>query len=170
MKPHRLLSSVFPESCGCPIPPGAQGQAGWARGSLSWWVAAPPMAGGWEWVCCKGPSNPNHSLVYDKCPMVGQVYTLKQGEHWCSRRSSSCATTWLRPCDVLLAARFSCCDCSHIKPAVCAPVLLGPSPVLLSISPHEGPKISCPSLLLLSLLPSTISAPLDSGQPFLPAF
>ena len=26
-----------PESCGCPIPGGIQGQVGWAVGSLSWW-------------------------------------------------------------------------------------------------------------------------------------
>jgi len=26
-----------PEGCGCPIPGGAQGQVGWALGSLSWW-------------------------------------------------------------------------------------------------------------------------------------
>jgi len=34
-----------PEICGCPIPGGAQGQAGWALGSPSWWVAALPTAG-----------------------------------------------------------------------------------------------------------------------------
>jgi len=30
------------ETCGCHIPGGAQGQVGWALGSLSWWVAASP--------------------------------------------------------------------------------------------------------------------------------
>ena len=34
-----------PESCGCPIPGGVQGQVGWALGSLSWWVAASPWQG-----------------------------------------------------------------------------------------------------------------------------
>jgi len=33
-----------PESCECPIPGGAQGQVGWALGSLSWWGAALPTA------------------------------------------------------------------------------------------------------------------------------
>lgn len=35
-------------SCGSPIPGGAQGQVGWAPGSLIWWVAVLPMAGGLE--------------------------------------------------------------------------------------------------------------------------
>jgi len=34
-----------PESCGYPIPGGAQGQVGWALGSLSCWGEALPTAG-----------------------------------------------------------------------------------------------------------------------------
>ena len=35
----------WPESCGCPIPGGAQGQVGWALGSLSLWGATSPWQG-----------------------------------------------------------------------------------------------------------------------------
>jgi len=31
-----------PEGCGCLIPGGAQGQVGWALGSLSWWGSISP--------------------------------------------------------------------------------------------------------------------------------
>jgi len=31
-----------------PIPGGVQGRVGWALGSLIWWGAALPMAGGWN--------------------------------------------------------------------------------------------------------------------------
>ena len=34
-----------------------------ALGSLSWWVAALPMAAGWCWVGFKIPSNLSHSMV-----------------------------------------------------------------------------------------------------------
>ena len=35
-----------------------------ALGSLSWWVAALPMAGDWNWVGCNVLSNSNHSTIY----------------------------------------------------------------------------------------------------------
>jgi len=34
-----------PESCGCPIPRTAQGQVGWALGSLSCWGTTSPWQG-----------------------------------------------------------------------------------------------------------------------------
>ena len=34
-----------------------------ALGSLSCWVAALPMEGGWGWVGCDGPSNSHHSIM-----------------------------------------------------------------------------------------------------------
>jgi len=32
-------------------------------GSLIWWVAALPMAGGWNWVGFEVPSNPSRSMI-----------------------------------------------------------------------------------------------------------
>lgn len=51
------------ESWRCPIPGGAQGQVGWALGSLSWGVVALPMAGDWGWVCSKVSYNSSHSVI-----------------------------------------------------------------------------------------------------------
>ena len=34
-----------------------------ALGSLIWWVAALPMAGGWHWVGFKVPFNPNNPVI-----------------------------------------------------------------------------------------------------------
>jgi len=49
--------------CGCPIPGGVQGRVGWALGSLSCWEAALLMAGGWNWVGFKVPSNLSHFVI-----------------------------------------------------------------------------------------------------------
>jgi len=51
------------QSCGCPIPGGTKGQVGWALDSLSWWRAALPMVGGWNWVTFTDSSNPSHSVI-----------------------------------------------------------------------------------------------------------
>ena len=32
-------------------------------GSLTWWLAALPMGGGWNWVIFKVPSNQSHSVI-----------------------------------------------------------------------------------------------------------
>ena len=34
-----------------------------ALGSLLWWEVSLPMAGGWNWVGFKDPSNLNHSVI-----------------------------------------------------------------------------------------------------------
>ena len=34
-----------------------------ALGSLSWWVDALPMAGGWNWMVFDVPSKPSHSMI-----------------------------------------------------------------------------------------------------------
>jgi len=34
-----------------------------ALGSLIWWMAALPMAGGWSWMGFRVPSNPSHSVL-----------------------------------------------------------------------------------------------------------
>ena len=34
-----------------------------ALGSVSWWGAALPMAGGWNWVTFKVPSSLSHSMI-----------------------------------------------------------------------------------------------------------
>ena len=47
------LAQAAQRSCGCPIPEGSQSRAGWGPGQLSWGVAAPSMAGGWDWVVYK---------------------------------------------------------------------------------------------------------------------
>jgi len=41
----KALEQAAWRSCECPIPQGAQGQAGWGSGCLIWWVATQPMAG-----------------------------------------------------------------------------------------------------------------------------
>jgi len=35
--------------------------------ALSWWVAALPTAGGWDWAGFEIPSNPNHSVTEENC-------------------------------------------------------------------------------------------------------
>jgi len=44
----KFFTQRAPEKLWCPIPGGTQRQVGWALGSLSWWVAALPMARGWN--------------------------------------------------------------------------------------------------------------------------
>ena len=56
---HRLPR----EAVDAPSLEGVQCQVGWALGSLSWWEAALPMAGGWGWVGFEVPSNPNHPVI-----------------------------------------------------------------------------------------------------------
>ena len=34
-----------------------------ALGTLGWWLAALPMAGSWNWVVFKFPTNPSHSVI-----------------------------------------------------------------------------------------------------------
>ena len=34
-----------------------------ALGSLGWWEVSLPMAGDWNWVVFRVPSNPNHSVI-----------------------------------------------------------------------------------------------------------
>ena len=34
-----------------------------ALGNLVWWEVSLPMAGGWNWVIVKVPSNPNPSVI-----------------------------------------------------------------------------------------------------------
>jgi len=34
-----------------------------ALGSLVYWFAALPVAGGWDWMGFKVPSSPNHSMI-----------------------------------------------------------------------------------------------------------
>jgi len=31
--------------------------------SVSWWVVTLPMAGGWDWMMFKVPSNPSRSMI-----------------------------------------------------------------------------------------------------------
>jgi len=50
-------------SCGAPSPEVLKGRLGGALGNLSWWVAALPIAGSWNWVCFEVPSSPTHSVI-----------------------------------------------------------------------------------------------------------
>jgi len=34
-----------------------------AWSSLGWWKGSLPRAGGWNWVICKVPSNPNQPVI-----------------------------------------------------------------------------------------------------------
>jgi len=54
-----------PESCGCPILGGAQGRAGWGSGQPELVEVSLPMAGGWNWMSFKVPSNQTMLRYYD---------------------------------------------------------------------------------------------------------
>jgi len=53
----------WPEKLWVPHSWRLQGQVGGGPGSLSWWVAALPMAGGWNWMGFKVPSNTSHFMI-----------------------------------------------------------------------------------------------------------
>jgi len=55
-----------PESCGCPIPAGAQGQAGWGPVQTELVEGIQPIAGGWNWVGFKVPLNQTILWFYDR--------------------------------------------------------------------------------------------------------
>jgi len=57
-----------PQSCGRPIPAGADGQVGDALGTLSCWAVSLPAAGGWIWVGFKVPFNPSRSPLWFRTP------------------------------------------------------------------------------------------------------
>ena len=40
-----------------------RGRVNEALGNLVWWEVSLPMAGGWNWMSFKVPSNPNHSVI-----------------------------------------------------------------------------------------------------------
>ena len=52
-----------PEKLWCPIPGALKARLDGALGSLIWWMAALPMAGGWHWVGFKVPFNPNNPVI-----------------------------------------------------------------------------------------------------------
>jgi len=52
-----------PEKCGCPIPAGAQGQAGWGPGKTDLVGSTQPRQGGWSLMSLEVPSNPSHSII-----------------------------------------------------------------------------------------------------------
>lgn len=51
------------ENCGCLIPEAFKARLEGAHGSLIWWVAALPMAEGWNWMILKVPSNLSHAVI-----------------------------------------------------------------------------------------------------------
>jgi len=48
-------------SCGAPSLEVLQARLDVALGSLNWWEV--PVAGGWKWMGCEVPPNPNHSTI-----------------------------------------------------------------------------------------------------------
>lgn len=58
----RLWNSC-PEHCECPIPGGAQGQAGWGPGQPELAGAVLPIAEAWDWMGFKVLSNPKHPVT-----------------------------------------------------------------------------------------------------------
>jgi len=56
---HRLLR----EAVGAPSPEVFKAGLDGALGSLSWWLAALPMAGNWDWVIFKVLSDLSHYMI-----------------------------------------------------------------------------------------------------------
>jgi len=59
-------------SCGAPSLEALKARLDGAPGSLSWWGAALPMAGRWDWMGFEIPSNLSHSMILWSC-----------WSHWC---------------------------------------------------------------------------------------
>ena len=59
----KMVKQAAQRDCGCLISGGIQGQVGGVLGSLIWWLAVLPMAGGWNWTTFKVPSNLGHSMI-----------------------------------------------------------------------------------------------------------
>ncbi|KFO71529.1 Zinc transporter ZIP14, partial [Cuculus canorus] len=74
-----LLKQKDQGSGGCPIPGGVQDQVGWGLDPLIQWEASLPMAGSWNWMISKVPSNP-------KCSMMS----------WQDLQASQSACYWLK--------------------------------------------------------------------------
>ena len=56
---HRLPR----EAVDAPSPEVFNARLDGALGNLVWWEVSLPMAGGWNWVIFKVPSNTNHSEI-----------------------------------------------------------------------------------------------------------
>jgi len=56
---HRLLR----EAVGAPSLEALKARMDGTLGSLSWWVAALPKAGGWNWMAFEVPSDPSLSVI-----------------------------------------------------------------------------------------------------------
>jgi len=64
--PHEsgeTLAQAARRSCGCPLPGSVQGQAGRSSEQPGLVEGVLLMAGGWNQVIFKVPSNPNHSKI-----------------------------------------------------------------------------------------------------------
>jgi len=49
-------------------------------GSLIWWVASLPMAGGWSLMIFKVPYNPSYSVIQNKPPYPKEVHS--ENDNW----------------------------------------------------------------------------------------
>ena len=56
---HRLPR----EAVAAPSLAGFKARLDGAGSSLGWWKGSLPIAGEWDWMVCKVPSNPNHSVI-----------------------------------------------------------------------------------------------------------
>ena len=54
---------VAQRGCECAFPGSIQGQAGWGCEQPGLGEASLPIAGGWNEMVLKVPSNPNHSMI-----------------------------------------------------------------------------------------------------------
>jgi len=64
-----VLEHIAQRGCGCPIPGGVYGQAGWSPEQSDLVVGSPATAAGWKLMIFKVPSIPSHSVVL-------QIYTV----------------------------------------------------------------------------------------------
>jgi len=61
-----VLEQAAQRGCGCPVPGGVQGQAGWGTGQpglVNGEVGGPAWQGGWRFMILEVPSNPGHSVI-----------------------------------------------------------------------------------------------------------
>jgi len=56
---HRLPR----EAVAAPSLAGFKARLDGALSNVVWWKVSLSMAGGWNWVICKAPSNSNHSVI-----------------------------------------------------------------------------------------------------------
>ena len=54
------------EAVAAPSLAGSKVRLDGALSTLGWWKGSLPMAGGWNWMAYKVPSNPKHSMILEQ--------------------------------------------------------------------------------------------------------